>query len=103
MHTNTEDFNASINYYSSCKENGNLTDEAKKSYESALKSAINIFSKQIENNYMTQKDAEEFYEVLTCAGYLDNPINIVEVTNYFNEVVVSALDKSKEMNTKMIA
>jgi hypothetical protein len=52
---------------------------------------------------MTQKDAEEFYEVLTCAGYLDNPINIVEVTNYFNEVVVGALDKSKEMNTKMIA
>ena len=101
QHTNTEDFNAKINYYSTCKN----TEAADKSYIDALKHAINIFGNQISNGLKTDEEIADFGEMLSCVRYLDKHIaGIEQVNEYYYQTVMANRENSVERtNSRMIA
>ena len=101
QHTNTEDFNAKINYYSTCKN----SQDVGKYYIESLKHAINIFGNQISNGLITENDLYDFGEMLSCVNYLDKPIAGIEQLNqyYYDTILANKENLMERTNSRMVA
>ena len=90
--TDTENFIAKLNYYSTCKKSGDVGN----SYIEAMESGVNIVGKLLEKGQMTDEAVSEIGELLDCINYFDTQQpNANHLFNHYSNVVEYSINNTR--------